>query len=82
MSSNTSGAVRAKLGSDFGASKANFFLNLFIYLFLAALALGCCVRAFSSCNELGRLFIAVHGPTTVPPGKPLRQNFLTIRDVQ
>ena len=30
-----------------------FFLNLFIYLFLAALGLCCCVRAFSSCSERG-----------------------------
>ena len=39
------------------------FLNfyLFIYLFLAALGLHCCVRAFSSCGERGLLFLAVHG---------------------
>ena len=35
--------------------------NKFIYLFLAALGLRCCVRAFSSCGELGLLFVAVHG---------------------
>ena len=34
---------------------------LFIYLFLAALGLHCCARAFSSCNERGLLFVAVHG---------------------
>ena len=33
----------------------------FIYLFLAALGLRCCVRAFSSCVELGLLFLAVCG---------------------
>ena len=33
---------------------------LFIYLFLAALGLHCCTRAFSSCGELGMLFLAVH----------------------
>ena len=38
-----------------------FKLNLFIYLFLAALCLRCCARAFSSCGELGLLFIAVRG---------------------
>ena len=40
-----------------------FFLNiyLFIYLFLAALGLRCCARAFSSCGERGLLFIAVCG---------------------
>ena len=31
-----------------------------IYLFLAALGLCCCVRAFSSCGERGPLFIALH----------------------
>ena len=37
-----------------------FFLsNLFIYLFLAALGLHCCVPAFSSCSERGLLFVAV-----------------------
>ena len=34
---------------------------LFIYLFLAALGLHCCARAFSSCGERGLLFIAVRG---------------------
>ena len=33
----------------------------FIYLFLAALGLSCCMRPFSSCGELGLLFIAVRG---------------------
>ena len=40
------------------------FINLFIlfyYLFLAALGLRCCARAFSSCGEQGLLFIAVPG---------------------
>ena len=39
----------------------NKFIYLFIYLFLAALGLGCCTQAFSSCGERGLLFIAVHG---------------------
>ena len=34
---------------------------LFIYVFLAALSLRCCARAFSSCGERGLLFIAVRG---------------------
>ena len=34
---------------------------LFIYLFLAALGLRCCPRAFSSCGEQGLLFTAVRG---------------------
>ena len=37
-----------------------FIIYLFIYLFLAALGLHCCVQAFSSCGEQGLLFIAVH----------------------
>ena len=36
-------------------------INLFIYLFLAALGLHCCSRAFSSCGERGLLFAAVRG---------------------
>ena len=40
-----------------------FFLFLkiifFIYLFLAALGLCCCVRVFSGCGERGLLFIEV-----------------------
>ena len=32
----------------------------FIYLFLAALGLHCCARAFSSCSEQGLLIVAVH----------------------
>ena len=36
-------------------------MNKFIYLFLAALGLRCCVRVFSSCGERGLLFIAVRG---------------------
>ena len=38
-----------------------FLINLFIYLFLAALGPCCCTQAFSSCGERGLLFIAVHG---------------------
>ena len=42
--------------------KNNFFKKYiyFIYLFLAALGLCCCTRAFSSCSEWGLLFIEVH----------------------
>ena len=35
------------------------FIDLLIYLFLAALGLHCCVWAFSSCDEQGLLFVAV-----------------------
>ena len=39
-----------------------FYFILFIYiLFLAALGLRCCTRAFSSCGERGLLFIEVRG---------------------
>ena len=42
----------------------SFFLKFiyFIYLFLAALGLHCCSRAFSSCSKKGLLFIVVRGP--------------------
>ena len=33
----------------------------FIYLFLAALGLRCCVQAFSSCSEQELVLVAVHG---------------------
>ena len=39
----------------------NFIIIYFIYLFLAALGLYCCTRAFSSCDERGLLFVAVRG---------------------
>ena len=39
----------------------NKFIYLFIYLFLAALGLCCCMRASSSCGERGLLFVAVCG---------------------
>ena len=42
-----------------------FFFKL-IYLFLAALGLRFCARAFSSCGKRGPLFIAVRGPLTIP----------------
>ena len=38
--------------------RISFFINLFIYLFLAVLGLCCCV-AFSSCGERGLLFVVV-----------------------
>ena len=39
----------------------SFLIDLFIYLFLAALGLRCCAQAFSSCGERGLLFVAVCG---------------------
>ena len=47
---------------DWGVFLSCFkFINLLINLFMAALGLRCCVRAFSSCGEQGLLFVAVHG---------------------
>ena len=46
-------------------SQFNFFLNLFIYLFLTVLGLRFCARGFSSCGERGPLFIAVRGPLAI-----------------
>ena len=37
----------------------NFFKLIYLFLFLAALGLCCCMRAFSSCGERGLLFVAV-----------------------
>ena len=37
-----------------------WFLKKIIYLFLAALGLRCCMRAFSSCGEQELLFVVVH----------------------
>ena len=39
----------------------SFLINLFIYLFLAALGLHCCARAFSGCSEQGVLFVVMRG---------------------
>ena len=41
--------------------KLFFFFSYLSYLFLAALGLPCCARAFSSCSEWGPLFVVVHG---------------------
>ena len=35
-------------------------ISFFLSLFLAALGLRCCARAFCSCGEWGLLFVAVH----------------------
>ena len=38
-----------------------YFFNLILFiLFLDALGLHCCMRAFSSCGERGLLFVAMH----------------------
>ena len=35
------------------------YLLIYLFLFLAALGLRCCARAFSSCSEWGLLFVVV-----------------------
>ena len=47
-------------------SMFNFFFLIifFTYLFLAALGLRCCARAFSSWGERGLLFVTVRGLLT------------------
>ena len=37
---------------------------IYLFLFLAALGLHCCTRAFSSCDERGLLFVVVRGLLT------------------
>ena len=39
----------------------HIFLKFHLFIFLAALGLHCCVRAFCSCGEWGLLFVGVHG---------------------
>lgn len=39
----------------------SFFLYLYLFICLVVLDLQCCVWAFSTCNELGLLLVAVHG---------------------
>ena len=34
---------------------------MYLFIFLAALGLRCCARAFSSGSEQGLLFVVVHG---------------------
>ena len=64
---------------DFFFFKAFFFFNyLFIYLFLAALGLRFCARAFSSCGERGPLPIAARGPLTIA-ASPVAEHRLQTR---
>ena len=42
-------------------SSSKYFSFFYLFLFLAALGLRCCARAFSSCREQGLLFVAVPG---------------------
>ena len=41
------------------SQKFVIFFFFLIYLFLAELGLCCCARVFSTCGELGLLFVAV-----------------------
>ena len=55
-----------------------FFLNKFIYLFLVALGLCCCTRAFSNCGERRLLFVAVRG-LLIAVACPVAENGLQVR---
>ena len=55
------------------------FIYLFIYLFLAVLGLRFCARAFSSCDERGPPFIAVHRPLTVAASLVAEHKLQTLR---
>ena len=55
-----------------------FFLNLFTYLFMAALGLRFCARALSSCGKRGPLLIAARGPLTVA-ASPVAEHRLQTR---
>ena len=58
-----------------------FFLNKLVYLFLAALGLRCCARAFSSCGKRGLLFVAVRGLLIVV-ASPVAEHELQVRGLQ
>ena len=42
-------------------SMSSAYLFIYLFIYLAALGLCCCLWAFSSCGEQGLLFVAVHG---------------------
>ena len=52
-------AIVNSAAMDIGVHASFFKFTFIIYLFLAALGLHCCVRAFSSCSERGLLFAVV-----------------------
>ena len=53
--------IHLKTRYQFSLTRFFCLFVFLIYLFLAALGLRCCARAFSSCGEWGLLFIAVCG---------------------
>ena len=55
------------------------FIIYLLFLFLAALGLRFCARAFSSCGEWGPLFIAVRGPLTITASLVAEQRLQTLR---
>ena len=60
------------------------FFKKFIYLiclFLSALGLCCCGRAFSSCGERGLLFVAVRG-LLIAVASPVAEQGLQVRGLQ
>ena len=48
-------------GYEYERLGRGLFLKIVLLIFLAALGLHCCARAFSSCSKRGLLFVAVHG---------------------
>ena len=66
VSCDSSALARGSESTSFYSTILNqSSLIYFIYLFLSVLGLHCCAQAFSSCDERGLLFVAVHGPLTV-----------------
>ena len=64
LTSAISESSSCSISCDHWCCQSFFFFNkfiYFIYLFLAALGLHCCARAFSSCGKRGLLFVAVRG---------------------
>ena len=44
-----------------GVQQSDSVIHVSTLFFLAALGLGCCARAFSSCGERGLFFVMVRG---------------------
>ena len=70
MVTNSMEKNKAKKENEGAVGKITIFIFLIlilffkINLFLAALGLCCCTRAFSSCGEWGLLFVAARGLLT------------------
>ena len=46
-------------------STFNYYLFIYLFIYLAVLGLRFCARASSSCGKRGPIFIAVRGPLTI-----------------